>query len=416
MTRFSILLFGQLLAQIGAGMTAFALSVLTFQQSKSVVDFSMILFFTELPGILLSPLAGIIVDRWNRKMVLIISDALAAIATLALIPLAMQGPLPLPVVLAYVTAVGLFRSVQWPAFSATLTWLVKKDDIGRASGLMQMSEALSIFVSPLLCVFVLSIASLSQVLMIDVAAFSIAAVFLFVVPLIKPKAGTEDIAPKHFWADIGSGWHFIRDRVGLRNLLRHMALLNFSGGITLALSLPLIMTLATQKEVGVINSLCALGMMAGGLVAGMFNTPGQRVYAIVGATAISGIAAFVTGSAISIYFVGAGLILSMFVIGVISAMSQAIWQLKVPSEIQGRVFAFRRMVAMSTMPLAYLVAGPLVEFVGKPVAAMSGGQSNFSISFVYFLVGLWIFMVGAISLLSPKYRHLETELPDAVHH
>ena len=142
MLTFSTIWFGQLISTIGSGLTAFALGVWVYQREQSVTLFALTLLAATLPNVLLSPIAGALADRWNRRTVMILSDVGAGLSTLSIALLFFSGQLQTWHVYVAVAANAAFNSLQWPAYSAATTMLVPKEHLGRAGGMVQIGEAI----------------------------------------------------------------------------------------------------------------------------------------------------------------------------------------------------------------------------------------------------------------------------------
>ena len=143
MRIFTLIWFGQLISFIGFGLTRFALGVWVYRNTGSVTQFALISLFAILPSILLSPLVGVLVDRWNRRTCMILSDAGAGLSTLAIVLLLLVGRLEVWHIYLVVAVSSTFNAFQWPAYAAATTMLVPKQHLGRASGMVQLAEAIA---------------------------------------------------------------------------------------------------------------------------------------------------------------------------------------------------------------------------------------------------------------------------------
>jgi DHA3 family macrolide efflux protein-like MFS transporter len=141
MRAFMIVWLGQLISLVGSGLSSFALGLWVYQRSGSVTQFALIALCAVLPRIVLAPLAGALVDRWDRRMVMILSDAGASLSTLILALLLLAGQLAVwQVYLAVALSAGC-AAFQEPAYAAALTQLVPRDGFGRANGMVQLAQA-----------------------------------------------------------------------------------------------------------------------------------------------------------------------------------------------------------------------------------------------------------------------------------
>ena len=148
MRTFTIIWLGQLVSLTGSGLTGFALGVWVFQRTGSVTQFALIALFTILPGLPLSPIAGALVDRWSRRWVMMLSDAGSGISTLAIALLFVTGKLEIWHIYVATAASSACSAFQWPAYAASVAMLVPKRQLGRANGMVQVSQAVSQAGSP----------------------------------------------------------------------------------------------------------------------------------------------------------------------------------------------------------------------------------------------------------------------------
>lgn len=428
MRAFLTIWAGQTVSLFGSSLTSFALGVWVYQRTGSVTRFALIAFFASLPGLLLSPVAGALVDRWDRRRTLILSDSLAAVMSAVLLLLLWNESKNLLEVwhIYVLTALAsVANALQWPAFTAATTLLVPKHQYGRASGLSQMGLALSQILAPLLGALMLQWVRMRGILIVDLATFGIAVLALLSVRFREPDRSPETGAPRSLWRESAVGWAYLRERPGLLALLLLFAVSNFNIGMLQALVPPLILSFASSTSLGSVLSFAGVGMLAGTLVMGAWGGPKRRVHGVFAGLLVQGLILLVGGWQPSVPLVGAAAFVFLFAVPFINGSSQAIWQAKVPPGLQGRVFAVRRMVAMSSMPAAYFLAGPLADRVFEPLLAPGGALSGSvgavigigpgrGIGFLFVLLGLLVVCGLAFAATYPRLRQVEDELPDAV--
>ena len=416
---------GQTVSAIGSSLTAFSLGVWVFQKSGSVTQFALIFLLAALPRIVLAPIAGALVDRWNRRTAMLLSDTGAALSTLAIALLLWADRLAIWHIYA-ATAVGAtFGALQWLAYSAATTQLVEKKDRGRANGMIQTSFALSQLVAPAIAGFLLGSIGLRGVILVDFATFLVALATLLIVR-IPDLHGEIRAARKHVLRDALYGLEYLKARPGLIALLSFFAVTNLSLGFLQSLVTPLVLTFASPRELGVIASVSGSGMLVGGLLMTAWGGPKRRlVQGVLAFTLLQGCVLFIAGLRPNGMLVAIGGFLFMFFNPLVGGCSQTLWQRKVEPEAQGRVFAMRQMIAWSTLPLAYLLAGPLADGVFEPLLA-AGGPLAGSVGRILGVgpgrgTGLLIIVLGLLNVLSalagsfyPRLRHLDAEVPDAV--
>lgn len=426
MRTFSVIWLGQLVSTLGSGLTGFALGVWIYQQTHSTILFSLNLLAFAVPNLLVSPIAGALVDRWDRRWVMVMSDTGAGLCTLAVAFLFTSGNLQVWQVIALTALSAAFSTFQWPAYSAATSLLVPKEQLGRAGGMVQIGEAISHLISPALAGALFVTIGLQGVVLVDFATYTFAILTLLFVRIPRPKASAEGQAGKgSLWKEAGFGWTYIVSRAGLFGLLMYFAATNFLSGLIEPLLAPLILDMTSADMLGYLASIVGLGMLAGTLVMSAWGGPKRRIRGVLGFSLVTGVFLTVLGLRPSLPLMAVAGFGMMFAMPIINASSQAIWQSKVALDVQGRVFSVRRMIAWSTLPLAYIVAGPLADRVFKPLL-VEGGPLTGSLGQILGVgpgrgVGLMFVVIGFLSILvtffaymNPHLRNVEDELPDAV--
>jgi MFS family permease len=423
---FLIIWLGQVVSLVGSGLTSFALGVWVFERTGSATQFAFIGLAAVLPRVLLSPLAGTIVDRWDRRRVMIVADTGAGLSTLLVILLLVMGQLELWHIYVLTLVSAAFGTVQWPAFMAVTTLLVPKENLGRANGMVQFGQAASEILAPALAGFLMGVIGLEGVILVDVATFVFAVGTLLVVRLPRPEAFVEDTKDRgSLWQDLTFGWRYIWARPGLRGLLSFFTAVNFLWGMVGALIVPLILSWTSSDVLGVVISIAGVGMLLGSLIMSVWGGPRRRINGVLWFELLSGVCFLFIGFRPSFWPVAAGVFGAHMTIAIVYGSNQAIWQSKVAPDIQGRVFATQQMVARAASPLAYLLAGPLADRIfepfmaaGGPLAAgaaqVVGSGAGRGIGLLFLLMGLAKMAVSLAGLLNPRIRHVEDDLPDAV--
>jgi DHA3 family macrolide efflux protein-like MFS transporter len=422
---FIITWLGQVVSLIGSGLTSFALGVWVFQRSGSPTLFALIGLFAVLPRVIFSPVAGVLVDRWDRRLVMILADAGAGLSTLFIALMLFAGRLELWHIYLASAASSLCGTFQWPAYTASITQWVPQKHLGRANGMIQFGRAAAEIFSPLLAgVLVLTI-QLEGVILIDVATFIFAMLTLLLVrfPHLTREVAPDDLAT--FKRDLTFGWSYILARKGLLNLLFFQTTVNFIWGMVGALIVPMILSFTSSDKLGAIITIAGTGMLTGSLLMTTWGGPKRRINGVIFFELLSGVCFTLMGLRPEFWLVAVGAFGAHITIAVVFGSNQALWQTKVEPENQGRVFASRQMVASAASPLAYLLAGPLAEEIFEPLMA-SGGTINLKLSpllgsgmgrgigLMFVLMGLVKIAISVLGYLNPRVRLVEDELPDIV--
>jgi MFS family permease len=418
---FYIIWFGQLVSLIGSGMTSFALSLWVYQQTGSVTQFAMINLFAVLPRILLSPIAGSVIDKHNRKWILILSDSLAALTTAFLAVMFFSGQIAVWHILLASFINAAAGTFQWPAFMASITLLVPDNLLGKANGMLQFNQAAAEIFSPMVGGVLITTLGVAGVLYIDLATFLVAVLTLMISRIPQPVGGSpsDEQTKGNFWQDALSGIQFIRRNNGLHNLVWFSAIVNFLWGMVAAMLIPMMLEFASANQTGVILSIAGTGLLTGSL---LMSTWGGTTKKIKGALIFEGISAigyFFFAFRPSVWIIAPAAFLAHCTIAVAQGSVMAIWQKKVPAEKQGRVFAAQQMITRSMMPLALVLTGPLADTVVRPMLENNPGFANFTVGswlsagdgarIAFLFLGMSVVKVILVigSSLNPAVRNVE---------
>jgi MFS family permease len=425
MSVFIVIWLGQMVSQIGSGLTGFALGVWVYQTTGSTLQFALIALFSVLPRIALSPLAGVLVDRWNRRWAMIIGDSGAALGTLLIALLFFSDRLEVWHIYVAVAVSSAFSTLQWPAYAAITPQLVSKENLGRANGMIQFGRAASEILSPVLAgMLVLSI-GMQGIILIDVATFIFAVLTLAVIRLPQAKQPVDKPVHASFWRELVYGWAYLQARPGLTGLLAFFAAVNFVWAMLGAVLTPMMLGFTSADWLGVIISVAGLGMLTGSLVMSSWGGPKRRINGVLGFELASGFSFIVMGLRPSVWLVAVGAFMAHFAIAIGSSCNQALWQSKVEPEVRGRVFAIQQMVTQAAAPIGFIVAGFLADKLFEPLlntgGLLTGNIGQFTgvgpgrgMAFLLILLGLLKLSISGWGMLYPRIRYVEDELPDAI--
>lgn len=174
-------------------MTRFALTIWVWQITGEATALSLLSFFSFVPTVLVSPLTGALVDRWNRKLAMMLSDLAAVLSTLVVFILFSLGRLEIWHLYITGAFTGFFQAFQFPAYSAAVTMVVSKDHYTKASGMLSMAEFGSNIFVPVLAAIFLGIIGIGGILMIDFATFLIAIGTLLLIHIPQPSISKEGL-------------------------------------------------------------------------------------------------------------------------------------------------------------------------------------------------------------------------------
>ncbi|HUF38280.1 MAG TPA: MFS transporter [Anaerolineales bacterium] len=427
MSGFKLLWIGQIVSVLASFMTNFALTIWAFQETGQATALALIQVFFITPFLVISPIAGVMVDRYNRKLMMMVSDVGAGVATILILILHSMGVLEVWHLYIAAAINGTFNAFQWPAYSAAITLMVPKEQYGRANGMMSLVEMGPAVIAPMLAGALMPLIGFGGILWIDVLTFSLAVGTLLFIHVPQPEQTEEGrAAGGNMLAQAVYGFRYIFARPSLLGLQLVFFFANFFAGLGFTLVAPMVLARTMNNELifGSVQSIGAIGGIIGGVLMSTWGGFKKRVHGVLTGWIVSGvigISLFGWGQSLLVwsiaFFFGA-------MIGpIINGSNQAIWQAKVAPDLQGRVFSARRMIAWLAGPITPLIAGPLADFVLEPAMAEGGALTGVfgwlvgtgpgaGMALIVIAAGLLASLVGGLGYLFPAIREAEARLPD----
>jgi len=432
MRAFIVVWIGQTVSLLGSGLTAFGVTIWAFEQTGRATDLALIGFFFITPMLVMSPIAGVFVDRYNRKFMMMISDLMAGLTTIAVLILLSTGQLQIWHLFITNAVNGAFQSFQWPAFSAAITLMLDKSNYTRANSMMQLANSASGAVAPLLAGALIGPIGLGGLLAIDIVTFVVAVGTLFFVHIPETEQADRDKASQgSFVKDITFGFRYILDKRPLLGIQLVFMTGNFFATLAFAIQAAMILASTGNNEFayGLVQTIGAVGGVLGGIVISAWGGFKRNIngvllgWALFGTTMI--LMAFGQPDPLwhGVLLWGGGLFAGSFVAPLIDGSNQSIWQSKVAPELQGRVFSIRLLIAWLVQPLARLFAGPMADNVFEP-ALKPGGAWFYTVgsllrqgpgagmALMFLISGVLVTFIGLGGYLIPMIRNVEDLLPD----
>lgn len=423
MKKFRMIWLGELASSIGSGMTAFALSIYVYRLTGSVSAVSLVTLLAYLPTILLSPLGGVLADRYDRRLLMILGDLCSGLGLLYLLLAIQNGNGGLAPVLIGVTINAIFVALLEPSYKATVTDLLTEEEYAKASGMVQMAGNAKYLISPALAGILLGFADIRLILLIDIGTFflTVAAVAAVRKTLRKQaeKAHTTGIAK-----ELKEGFSLIARNSGVTALVVIMALLCFFIGFIQTLTAPMILAVGDAKTVGLMESLCAVGMLIGSVLIGIFGVKKRHSDILFVAAVAGGIFVSLTGVSRNLIFVGAALFLFFFSIPFLDTCADVLLRVSIPDELQGRVWGLVSLLTQTGTVLAYAICGVLADRIFEPLLADSGALAGSvgrligtgegrGIGFLLILSGLGMVLAALTAGRNRKLRAIKIKGGDA---
>lgn len=428
MAAFIIIWIGQIVSVLASSMTQFGLTIWIYQQTESATALALMQVFFITPFLLLSPIAGVMVDRYNRKLMMMVSDLVAVIATGGVFILFALGRLEFWHLYISAALNGIGNTFQWPAYSAAISIMIPKGQLGRANGLMSLMEAGPGVVAPLLAGALLPFIGLTGILGIDVATFFFAVGALALVHIPQPRQTAEGRqAQGSLLKEAAFGFRYIFSRPSLLGLQLVFFFGNLFAGIGNTVFAPMVLARTGQDSLifGTVQTAGAIGAVAGGILMSAWGGFRRRVHGVLGGWIYAGLfGTSILGLkfGLPVWLIGMALGAPL-VTALINGSNQAIWQSKVAPDLQGRVFSARRLIAWFTNPISPIIGGLLADYVLEPAMHGPGRLSQAfgwlvgtgpgaGMGLLLVFCGVVISLVGLAGYFVPAIRNAEDLLPD----
>ncbi len=426
-SAFIVIWLTQIVSILASGMTGFALSLWMYQQTQSATAMGLMQVFYITPFLIMSPIAGVMVDRYSRKLMMMVSDITGGLGTLFILLMFATGHLEFWHLYLAAVLNGIGNTFQWPAYSAAISTIIPKEQLGRVNGLMALMEAGPGVVAPILAGALIPLIQLEGILLFDVVTFLLAISGLALVFIPKPRATVEgQQAQGSVWKEAAFGFKYIFERPSLLGLQLVFFVGNLFSGIGFTVFAPMILARSAQNSVvfGTVQSMFAVGSIAGGLVMSAWGGFKRRTHGVLLGWMLSGLGMALMGLGRNLYWWIPAAIFINLVIPLVNGSNQALWQAKVAPDLQGRVFSARRLIAWFTNPITPIIGGTLADFVLEPGMRAQGGLANTfgwlvggtgpgaGMGLLMFLCGLGATLVGLAGYLIPPVRNAEDLLPD----
>lgn len=366
--KYIVLWLSQSISQLGSSMTAFSFILWIYEQTHSALSISIISFCNYVPYILTSIFVGTFVDNHRKKLVMLVSDFVAAIVSLFALVFLMAGNLSVWHIYIINIIVGVSTAFQQPASSVAIAKIVPKDKLSNVSGMNSFSSNLVIVFSPMLAAVFFSIGGLPLILLFDLFSFAIAFFVLLFLIRIPERLTKENF--KSPFAEILYGFHFLKTEKGILYIMLTMAVINFFSRLTYENILsPMILARSSENNLvlGIVNACMGVGGIMGGLLVSMRKESRKKANMIYVSAALSFLLGDLTMAVgRNVFFWSFAAFAASLPLPFIMAGENLILYKKIPENIQGRVFAVRNAVQYSTIPFGILLGGYLSDYVFEP--------------------------------------------------
>lgn len=378
--KFLLLWGASLISASGSGMSSFALGIFMYQKTGLSTMTGLMILAGFLPGLIFSPFAGALADRHDRRVLMMMGDGLSIIGLLCILfslQFLQKEMLVGGILLGAAISSG-FSSLVEPAFRATISDLLKKEEYTRASGMVQLIPASRYLLSPVLSGLVLSFAGIRMVLMLDILTILITLPITYIVR--REMRGIPRGEGTKLAEDLSLGFHLIYDKKGLWLLVMLGILVSFCLGTVQTLMIPMLLPFGGESFAGFATTVSACGMLVGGLILSRFSIKKDFSHILQASLLGMGffMAAFAWGNN-KILICGFGFCLFMSLPFANAAMDYLV-RVNVSLAYQGKAWGLISLISQAGYVLAYALTGVAVDFIIKPFLQKEGNAAKFALS------------------------------------
>ena len=420
MRTFTLIWFGQLVSKLGTYMTFFALTLWVWDKTGSATGLALVGFFSQLPRIPITLFAGVIVDRFNRKYLMLLGDAVAALATIAIGVLYLTQQLQIWHLYAVVIVSGGFGQIQILAYRASVSMMVSKKQYTRTGSMAAIVHYGSNIIGPALAGILYPLIGLSGIIVIDLVTFTVAFFTLLVATIPQPEKRVESAT---LISKFTLGFRHVWQQPSLKALLLITIGFTFAHDLGGALYSPMILarTNGSAQAFASISAMAGIGGVMGAIIVTIWGGPKRSIDGVLGGCIGAGLSKIVFGLGQSLTVWLPAQVVASMNFPLIGSSRSALWMEKVSPDIQGRVFAANDLVIRSASAGAVLLAGPLADRLFEP-AMLSGSplanllSSSFGsgpgagMAVLYTVCALVMLLTGLGGFMLPSLKTLERSL------
>ena len=422
MYNFMIFFISQTVSELGTSMTGFATVIWMYSNSGQVMSSSLLAICSTVPYLIVCLLGGVVVDKMNKKKIMLICDSIAAAGSVILLGCYILGYLQLWVLCLVNIINGFMNAFQNPASQVTVTLLVEQKDYARIGGIQSTMGALVGIFQPILATTILNVLGLQWILIVDLCTFVFAfLVLLFVVQIPDEIASDSQSSFSEIWNGLKEGIDFISGNRPILMLLIMYCILEFIGAISFdGMFTPLLLARTNNNEtiVGIVSSFMAIGCIVASVILSMMEQPKKKLPIMYFGSYMCLIGITLFGMGRSLVWWCIVVFIGCFGSPIYHTYQTIIIREKVDASMQGRVFSLQGMITQALTPLGFLGGGMLADYIFEPlmkkmflgkniITFFVGRQNGSGIGLIFVIAGLVGIAALTILKCNPAIKELE---------
>ena len=401
-SKFLILWIGNLISQIGGGLTAFGLGVYVFQKTGSAATMAIVTLLGFIPTLILSVPAGVLADMFDRRILMMTGDGLSAIGVLYILICMMNGECAVWQICLGVFVSSVFSSLLEPAYRSTITDLLTKEEFTKASGLVSLAGSARYLISPVIAGLLLAAYEIKLLLVIDICTF-----FVTIIATAVVKRGLSDSRGDKrpgFMESLKEGWRAVYTRKGVLQLIIISSCMSIFLGVIQVLCEPMILSFADSKTLGFAETVCALGMLVTALIIGVIGIKKSHASVLGLSLAMAGVFMICFSLKENIYMICLFGFMFFAMLPIANSSLDYLARTNIPDALQGRAWGFIGFLSQLGYIPAYALSGVFADRSAHIMNISVGRGSAFVIS----IAGVMLIITSLMSLFSKKIKNLET--------
>ena len=400
--KFLILWSGDLISQIGGGLTSFGLGVYIFNRTGSAAQMALVTLLGFLPTLILSVPAGVLADMYDRRILMMIGDGCSALGILYILFMMFVGDISLMHICTGVLISSVFSSLLEPAYRATVTDILSEEEFTKASGLISLSGSARYLLSPIIAGLLLGKYDIKLLLVIDICTFFLTlAAAAFVKKSIASSATSKR---ENFFTVLADGWKGVYSRKGVLLLIIISSLISMFIGVIQILSEPLILSFTDAGTLGIAETVCALGMLVTALLTGIAGIRKNQSRILAASLILAGLFMVLFSLTENIVTICVFGFLFFAMLPPANSCLDYLARTNIPNEMQGRVWGFIGLISQLGYIPAYAISGVLADKVGSALGIGVGRGSAKVIA----ASGILLMAVSLGFLFSDRIKKLES--------
>lgn len=401
--KFILLWTGELISSIGGGLTSFGLSVYVYNQTGSAASMALVSLLAFLPTLLLLAPAGVLADRYDRRLLMMLGDGLSGLGIVYILMCMINGGAKLYQICIGVFISSVFSSLLEPAYRATVSDMLTKEEYSRANGLVSLAGSARYLISPVIAGMLLAVGDIRILLIIDISTFILTVITTGAVRksiVAKIEENTES-----FIESFKEGFLAVSQNKGVMYLIIVSAVMTCFMGMIQILCEPMILDFSSAQTLGVLETLCAMGMLVTSIFLGIRGIKKGYVLILSASLAGAGVAMIIFGLVENILVIGIGGFLFFAMLPFANNCLDYLTRTNIPDELMGRAWGIIGLISQLGYVVAYgtggIIADKVADFAEIPVGRGAAIVIIFS--------GLFLAITAVILYVIKDVRELEVE-------